>query len=225
MGGIICRGGLVAISTGIVDGVRVTGASSGAASSRTYRLSSAASWSPLSPDGSCETGYGRRVAIWLRIRGMKSVFAILLGVVLALVVGILVVFGIFAPVLSVVFGLDRLAPSAALPAVLLVFATAFAFYWGGMSAAYRAPSRRALHGALVGVVAFGISAAVNLVAGRGPFPRIDSSGAVLLLLAVLVASVGAGYVGGRRGASLHAYNQQFSPRKPRKESARKEREG
>lgn len=145
---------------------------------------------------------------------MRSITSIVFGVLLAFLLALLVVFGIFAPVLSAVFGLDRLAPSNVLPLTLMVFAAAFAFYFGGMAAGYRATSRRGLHGALVGVVAFLISPVVNLATGQELFPRIDSPGAVFLLLLIFAVSVTAGYVGGRRGEALYHYNQSFS-RKPR----------
>lgn len=145
----------------------------------------------------------------------RSITTILLGVLLSFVIALLVVFGIFAPILSVVFGLGELSTSGVLPVVLMVFAAAFAFYWGGMAAGYRATRRRSLHGALVGVAAFGISPIVNLATGQGPFPRIDSPTAVLLLALIFAVSVGAGYVGGRRGEALYEYNQRFA-RKPRR---------
>lgn len=141
--------------------------------------------------------------------------SVFLGVLVAFAIALLVVFGIFAPVLSVVFGLGELTASNALPMTLMVFAAAFSFYFGGMAAGYRATHRRALHGAMVGVMAFLISPALNLATGRGPFPRVDSPGAVLLLLLILAVAVGAGYIGGRRGAALYEFNQRHS-RKPRR---------
>ncbi|MGH3087931.1 MAG: hypothetical protein ACRDSJ_11515 [Rubrobacteraceae bacterium] len=149
---------------------------------------------------------------------MKSVVAILLGVLLSFVLAILVVFGIFAPVLTAIFGLDQLAPST-LPLTLMVFAAAFAFYFGGMAAAYRAPSHRALHGALVAATAFLISPIINVATGQGPFPRVDSTGAVIFLLLLLAVSAGAAYVGGRRGESLYFHNQRLvRPKNPRRET-------
>lgn len=147
---------------------------------------------------------------------LKSATSVFLGVLLAFLIALLVVFGIFAPVLSVVFGLGELTASNALPLTLMVFAAAVSFYFGGMAAGYRAPNRRSLHGALVGVAAFAVSPAVNLAAGEGPFPRIDTFGAVLLLCLVFVVSVGAGYVGGRRGAALYDYNRRYARRPPKK---------
>lgn len=134
---------------------------------------------------------------------------------MAFVIALLVVFGIFAPILSVVFGLGERPASSVLPITLMVFAAAFSFYFGGMAAGYRATEQRALHGALVGAAAFAVSPMINLATGQGPFPRIDSPGAVALLVLILAVSVGAGYVGGRRGEALYEYNQRVS-RKPRK---------
>lgn len=139
-----------------------------------------------------------------------------IGVLLSFVLALLVVFGIFAPILSVVFGLGELSASSILPMTLMVFAAAFSFYFGGMAAGYRATHRRALHGAMVGVAAFLVSPALNLATGQGPFPRIDSLGTVLFLFAIVAVSLGAGYIGGSRGASLYEYNQKHSRKTPEK---------
>src|ERR687890_170999 len=61
---------------------------------------------------------------------MKSVTAVGLGVLVALAIGLLVVFGILAPVFTRFSGLE-LAGSTALPITLMVFADAFSFYFGG----------------------------------------------------------------------------------------------
>ena len=141
---------------------------------------------------------------------MKSVTAVGLGVLIALTIGLLVVFGIFAPVFTTFFGLE-LVGSTALPIILLVFADAFSFYFGGMAASYRAPARRRLHGTLVAPVAFAISPAINLASGEGMFPGLNTRGAVLLVAAFLAVSFAAAYVGARRGAALYAYNQKLPP--------------
>jgi hypothetical protein len=145
---------------------------------------------------------------------MRSIVAVFLGILLALGIGLLVAIGILAPVLSWLYGLEP-SRSAAVPVVLplLVFVAGFAFYFGGMAASYRAPGRRRLHGTLVAPVAFVISPVVNLASGRVPFPKVDSLPATLFLLLLLLVSVAAAYVGGRRGESLYAYNQSFSRRK------------
>ncbi len=135
-----------------------------------------------------------------------------LGVLLALGTGVLVVFGILAPVFTRFFGLE-IAGSTAFPSALLVFATAFSFYFGGMIASYRAPTRRRLHGTLVAVVAFAISPAINVASGKGPFPNVDTPRAVLFLLMLLAVSGAAAYVGGRRGESLYHHNQSFLRRR------------
>src|SRR5215210_9390611 len=129
---------------------------------------------------------------------MRSVTAVGLGVLIALAIGLLVVFGILAPVFTRVFGLE-VGGSMALPTVLLVFADAFSFYFGGMAASYRAPSRRRLHGTLVAPVAFAISPAINVASGEGMFPGLDTREAVLLAAVFLAVSFGAAYVGARRG--------------------------
>ena len=139
---------------------------------------------------------------------MRSVNAVGLGVFLALLLGLLAVFGILAPRLTRFLGLE-LVGSTALPTSLLVFAAAFSFYFGGMAASYRAPARRRLHGTLVAVVAFAISPTINLVTGKGLFPGLDTSRAVLLAAVFLAVSVAASYVGARRGEALYAHNQRL----------------
>ena len=129
---------------------------------------------------------------------------------IALTIGLLVVFGILAPVFTTFFGLE-LVGSTALPIILLVFADAFSFYFGGMAASYRAPARRRLHGTLVAPVAFAISPAINLASGEGMFPGLNTRGAVLLVAVFLAVSFAAAYVGARRGAALYAYNQKLPP--------------
>jgi predicted ABC-type exoprotein transport system permease subunit len=142
---------------------------------------------------------------------MKSASAVGLGVLLALTVGLLVVLGILAPLFTRFFGLE-IVGSTAVPTVLLVFAAAFSFYFGGMAASYWAPTRRRLHGTLVAFVAFMISPVINLLTGNGLFPGMETAGSALLVALVLVVSVGASYVGARRGESLYAYNQSVSRR-------------
>ena len=133
-----------------------------------------------------------------------------LGVLIALTVGLLVVFGILAPVFTRFFGLE-VAGSTALPITLMVFADAFAFYFGGMAASYRAPARRRLHGTLVAPVAFAISPAINLATGERMFPGLDTGRAVLLAAVFLTVSFGAAYVGARRGEAFYVYNQKLPP--------------
>lgn len=129
---------------------------------------------------------------------------------IALTVGLLVVFGILAPVFTRFFGLEVVG-SSAVPIVLMVFADAFSFYFGGMAASYRAPARRRLHGTLVAPVAFAISPAVNLASGESMFPALDTGGAVLLAAVFLVVSFAAAYVGARRGEALYVYNRKLPP--------------
>ncbi len=143
---------------------------------------------------------------------MKSVTAVGLGVLIALTVGLLVVFGILAPVFTRFFGLE-LAGSTALPITLMVFADAFSFYFGGMAASYRAPARRRLHGTLVAPAAFVLSPAINLATGKGMFPGLETAGAIMLAAVFLAVSFAASYVGARRGETLYAYNQKFARRR------------
>jgi len=142
---------------------------------------------------------------------MKSVTAVGLGVLVALVIGLLVVFGILAPVFTRIFGLEFAGPTA-LPITLMVFAAAFSFYFGGMAASYRAPARRRLHGTLVAPVAFVISPAINVAAGHGMFPGLDTAGTVSLAAVFLAVSAAASHIGSRRGEALYAYNQKIARR-------------
>ena len=143
---------------------------------------------------------------------MRSVTAVGLGVLIALAIGLLVVFGILAPVFTRFFGLE-LAGSTALPITLMLFADAFSFYFGGMAASYRAPARRRLHGTLVAPVAFVLSPAINLATGKGMFPGLETGGAILLAAVFLAVSFAASYVGARRGETLYAYNQKLARRR------------
>ena len=118
---------------------------------------------------------------------------------LALAIGLLVVQGILAPVFTTFFGLERSGP-ATLPLVLLVFASAFSFYFGGMAASYKAPSRHLLHGVMVVPAAFVLASALNLALGKGLFPGVEGTSTLLLVLVFLLASLAASYVGSRRGA-------------------------
>ncbi len=127
---------------------------------------------------------------------------------IALAIGLLVVFGILAPVFTRFFGLEVVG-STAVPITLMVFADAFSFYFGGMAASYRAPARRRLHGTLVAPVAFAISPAINVAGGEGMFPGLDTREAVLLAAVFVAVSFGAAYVGARRGEALYAYNQKL----------------
>ena len=142
---------------------------------------------------------------------MKSITAVGLGVLIALVIGLLVVFGILAPVFTRIFGLEFAGP-AALPITFMVFAAAFSFYFGGMAASYLAPSRRRLHGTLVAPVAFVISPAINAATGRGMFPGLETAGTISLAAGFLVVCVAASHVGSRRGGALYAHNQKVARR-------------
>lgn len=147
---------------------------------------------------------------------MKSLGAVVLGVLLALLLGLLLVFGIFAPVLTAIFGLqggvDTLGATG-LPTMLVAFAAAFGFYFGGMAAGYYAPARRRLHGVVVPAVAFVISPALNLLSGNGAFPGVVTLWSTLAVTAVLAISFVASYVGARRGESLHRYHESLKKRR------------
>lgn len=139
---------------------------------------------------------------------MKSVIAVGAGVLLALLLALLVVGGIFAPVLSAVFGLEA-DRSRAIPVILplLLFVAAFSFYFGGMIAAYKAPRRHRLHGLLVVPAAFVLSAGLNLATGRGLLPGLQGGWGFVLVAVFLLVSVAASYVGSRRGETLFQNNR------------------
>jgi hypothetical protein len=137
---------------------------------------------------------------------MKSVMAVGIGVLLALAIGLLVVQGILAPLFTRFLGLERTGPDA-LPLILLLFASAFSFYFGGMAASYKAPSRHILHGVLVVPAAFLLATALNLALGKGILPGIQGTATLLLATAFLLVSTAASYVGGKRGAEIYAHNQ------------------
>src|SRR5215218_5664345 len=121
---------------------------------------------------------------------VQSVRAVLWGIFLAVGIGALVVFGIIWPVFEALFG--RELASTALPVGIVVFAAAFAFYYGGMIGAYKAPSRRRLHGVMVGVTSFA---------------NLRSPGTMLVTGVLFVVILTTSYMGGRRGESLHAQNE------------------
>ncbi|QIN79129.1 DUF3792 family protein [Rubrobacter marinus] len=142
---------------------------------------------------------------------MKSFGAVLFGILLALGIGVLVMLGIVAPVFTRFFG-QSLA-STALPTVVLIFVAAFSFYFGGMFASYRAPSRRKLHGTLVGLISFAVSPLVNALTsafggGSDPFANLRTSTGVLLSVVLFATVLGASYVGARRGEVVYAHNAQ-----------------
>ncbi len=144
----------------------------------------------------------------------KSFWSIALGVLLALGIAVLVVFGIFWPI-AMRFLDPSLAEGAFFPSLFLVLAAAFAFYWGGMISSYRAPGRRKLHGVLVAPVTFAISPAINVLSGNGLFPGLNSPRAILFMVVILLISTGGAYVGARRGEVLYAHNRKFIERRRR----------
>jgi hypothetical protein len=155
---------------------------------------------------------------------VQSVRAVLWGIFLALGIGALVVFGIVWPVFEAFFG--RELASTALPVGLVVFAAGFAFYYGGMIAAYKAPYRRHLHGVIVGVTSFVVSPLLNLGASalatntNDPFVNLRTPGAMLITGVLFVVVLAASYVGARRGESLHAHNEKVTRDLERRRSSR-----
>jgi hypothetical protein len=156
---------------------------------------------------------------------IKSISAVLIGILLALGIGALTIFGIVAPIFTRLFGLEL--ASTALPAVMVGFAAAFAFYFGGMVASYKAPSRRRLHGVMVAVSSFTISPLINLGASalsadaNDPLANLRTPGALLFTVALFIVILTASYVGARRGATLHAHNEKVMRARER----RRAREG
>lgn len=141
----------------------------------------------------------------------KSVGAVLVGILLALGIGVLVILGIMAPVFTRFFG--QALASTAVPVVMVIFAAAFSFYFGGMIASYRAPSRRRLHGTLVGFVSFAVTPVVNLFTwmfggNNDPFANLRTPTGILLSLVLFIAVLAASYVGARRGETIYAHNTQ-----------------
>jgi len=145
---------------------------------------------------------------------VQSVRAVLWGIFLALGIGALMVFGIVWPVFEAFFG--RELASTALPVGIVVFAAAFAFYYGGMIAAYKAPYRRRIHGVIVGVTSFAVSPLLNLSATalamntNDPFANLRTPRAMLITGVLFVVVLASSYVGARRGESLHAHNEKVT---------------
>ena len=155
---------------------------------------------------------------------VQSFRAVLWGIFLALGIGALVVFGIVWPVFEAFFG--RELASTALPVGIVVFAAAFAFYYGGMIAAYKAPYRRRLHGVIVGVTSFAVSPLLNLSVSalatntNDPFANLRTPGAMLVTGVLFAVVLAASYVGARRGESLHAHNEKVARDLERRRSSR-----
>lgn len=156
--------------------------------------------------------YGGPLIIYTAMKSFKKSFmVVVLGVLLSLFIALLTVFGILAPLLTVFmgsgrFGLEIGGPTT-VPTALLLLAAAFSFYWGGMFSSSQAPARHRLHGTLVAPAAFLISPFINLISGNGLFPGVDTTGAYLLMLAILLVSIAGAYVGARRGEALNAHNR------------------
>lgn len=158
----------------------------------------------------------------------KSIVAVLVGILLSLGIGVLLMLGILAPVFTRFFGQDLAA--TALPTALLIFAAAFSFYFGGMIASYRAPSRRRLHGTLVGLISFAVSPVVNLFTsifggGNDPFANFRTPTSILVSTVLFAAVLGASYLGARRGETIYSHNAEILRQREvrrRREQARAE---
>ena len=133
---------------------------------------------------------------------MRSIMAVGIGLLLA-VLGLLVVQGIFAPVLTRLFG-SSAGPVP--PARLARLRRRLLVLLRGMAASYKAPSRHRLHGVLVVPVAFVLSLVLNLVLGKGFLPGVDGAWAAGLVAIFLIVSCAASYVGPPRQA-LNAHNR------------------
>ena len=154
---------------------------------------------------------------------MKSVGAVLGGILLALGIGALLIFGIIAPTLTTFLGSEPV--STTLPTVAMVGAAAFAFYFGGMLASYKAPNRRRLHGVTVGVASFAVSPLVNLGASalsmgsNDPFANLRTPVALLFTGVLFFTILLASYVGARRGEALYAHNQAYIRRRKQQQKS------
>lgn len=156
---------------------------------------------------------------------MRSLSAILLGMLLALVIGVIVLLGMVAPLFSAFMGLEgaRMTP---LVGLVVAVAVGMAFYFGGMLAGYRAPSRRRLHGISVAVVSFAVSLTINLSTlnfsetSQDPIANLRSGWGVLLTTALFLVSVAAAYLGARRGEGVYAHNLEVHRKREARERAK-----
>ena len=138
---------------------------------------------------------------------MRSTLSIVVGMLVAFVFILLIVFGILAPVLSWLFQIQPSASAVTTFAPILLVICGIGFYFGGMAASYKAPGRRLLHGTLVAPAAFLLSPTINLILGKTLFPGLDSLGKILLAAAFLAASIVAANIGARRGQTLYNHNE------------------
>ena len=152
---------------------------------------------------------------------LKSFLAVVSGALISLVISLLVVFGILAPVLTAIFGLKPSQSVVTQFAPLLIFVAAFAFYFGGMAAGYKASTHRRLHGIAVALLLFVLSPSLNLVAGRDPFPQFHTIGTTVLALVLLAVSLAAAYIGAGRGATFWAVNEEHNRKRLARERYRR----
>ncbi|WP_273845098.1 hypothetical protein [Rubrobacter calidifluminis] len=137
---------------------------------------------------------------------MRSLKAVVFGLAIALIVELLLVFGIAAPIFTA-FVPEGLARTSALAEGVVVFAAAFGMYWGGMAAGYKAGGRPRMHGIAVAVLLFVVSPALNLAAAHDPFAQLRDSGFLLLCGVLFVVSLAASFIGAGRGWQLQIYNR------------------
>lgn len=148
--------------------------------------------------------------------------------ILALVIGSIVLVGIVAPVFTVFMGLEG-ASLTPLVGLVITVAVGMAFYFGGMLASYRAPSRRRLHGVLVAVISFALSFAVNFSAfaffetENDPLANLRTGGQVLLTAVLVVVSIAAAYFGARRGEGVYVHNLNAARKMEARERAKAKR--
>lgn len=144
---------------------------------------------------------------------MKSSGALLRGILLAFVLGLLAYAGILGPLFAT-FLSTEVAQKMSFPAGILVFG--FAFYFGGMISGYHATANRRLHGVAVVLVSFGVAFSINLLTalflqtGNDPLANFRGTGSLIFTALAFGVSLGAAYVGARRGEQLYAYNLRVS---------------
>lgn len=160
---------------------------------------------------------------------MRNLTAVLLGMLLALVIGAIVMLGIVAPVFTAFMGMEgaRMTP---LIGLVVAVAVGMSFYFGGMLAGYRAPRRPRLHGTSVAVFSFGVSLLVNFgtfvffETEEDPLANLRTGGELLLTVVLFAVSVAAAYLGARRGEGVYAHNLDVARKREARERAKAERE-
>lgn len=143
---------------------------------------------------------------------------------MALVIGSITLVGIVAPVFTVFMGLEGAGMTPFIGLVVAV-AVGMSFYFGGMLAGYRAPSRRRLHGVLVAVVPLAINAVIFAFFETESSPLNLGTGNEILLTATLfVVAVAAAYMGSIRGEGVYVHNLEVARKMAAREKAKAKRE-